>query len=101
MRRRDAILFFGIGIGMLNALGPVAAAPVDKPMVLAKETADPPPQPNESPEAKMARRFPQKVKVGDLIGLPILDDNDVTLGHVQKVVRTPDGKIRLIVSYSR
>ena len=39
--------------------------------------------------------------MGDLIGLPILDDYDVTLGHVQKVVRTPEGKIRLIVSYSR
>ena len=37
-----------------------------------------------SPAAKMARRFPQKVKVGDLIGLPILDDDDVTLGHVQQ-----------------
>jgi hypothetical protein len=49
----------------------------------------------------MARRFPQKVKVGDLIGLPILDDDDVTLGHVQQVVRSPEGKIKLIVSYSK
>ena len=56
---------------------------------------------DESLEAKMARRFPQKVKVGDLIGLPMLDDDDVTLGHVQQVVRSPEGKIRLIVSYSR
>ena len=31
----------------------------------------------------------------------MLDDNDVTLGHVQKVVRTPEGKIELIVSYSK
>jgi hypothetical protein len=30
--------------------------------------------PDESLEAKMARRFPQKVKVADLIGLPVLDD---------------------------
>jgi hypothetical protein len=56
---------------------------------------------DESPEAKMARRFPQKVKVGDLIGLPMLDDDDVTLGHVAQVVRSPQGKIKLIVSYSR
>jgi len=56
---------------------------------------------DDSPEARMARRFPQKVKVGDLIGLPILDDDDVTLGHVREVVRSPDGKIKLIVSYSR
>ena len=58
--------------------------------------------PQDEPlEAKMARRFPQKVKVGDLIGQPVLDDDDVTLGHVQQVVRSPQGKIKLIVAYSR
>ena len=55
---------------------------------------------DDSPETKMARRFPQKMRVGHLIGLPLLDENDVTLGLVQKVVRTPEGKIKLIVSYS-
>ena len=45
------------------------------------------------------KRFPQPVRVGDLIGLPVLDDGDVTLGRVRQVVRTPQGKIRLIVSY--
>jgi PRC-barrel domain len=52
-------------------------------------------------EVKMARRFPQQVKVADLIGLPVLDDDDVTLGHVQQVVRSPQGKTKLIVTYSR
>jgi hypothetical protein len=56
---------------------------------------------DNSPEAIMNRRFPQKVKVGDLIGLPMLGDNDVTLGRVQRVVRAPDGKIKLIVNYSK
>jgi PRC-barrel domain len=56
---------------------------------------------DDSPEARMNRRFPQKTTVGHLIGLPVLDDNDVTLGLVQKVVRTPEGKIKLIVSYSK
>src|SRR5262245_12688892 len=55
---------------------------------------------DESPEERMARRFPQPVKVADLIGLPVLDDNQSTLGHVREVVRTPAGKIQLIVSYS-
>ena len=50
-------------------------------------------------EAKMNRRFPQKVRVGDLIGLPVLDDDDVTLGYVQNVVRTPENKIKLIVRH--
>jgi hypothetical protein len=85
-----------------------AAAADDSRIMLAQQgspaqSAAPPetfPQ-DESLEAKMARRFPQKVKVGDLIGLPVLDDNDVTLGHVQQVVRSPEGKIKLIVTYSR
>ena len=52
-----------------------------------------------SPEEKMQRRYPQHIKVGDLIGLPILDDDDRTLGRVKSVVRTPDGKIQLIVPF--
>lgn len=53
-----------------------------------------------SPEAKMNRRFPQPVRVGDLIGLPVLDDDDSTIGYVHDVVRTPAGKIQLVVPYS-
>src|SRR4051812_21390625 len=52
---------------------------------------------NLSPEEKMRRRFPQPVRVGDLIGLPLLDWDDSTLGYVRHVVRTPEGKIQLIV----
>src|SRR5271157_2546371 len=55
---------------------------------------------DESPEERMQRRMPQPVKVGDLIGLPVLDDNQSTLGYVDQVVRTSAGKIDLIVSYS-
>jgi hypothetical protein len=79
--------------------GPTADKPAAAPGSAA-DPAQPPPQ-DDSLEAKMARRFPQKVKVGDLIGLPVLDDDDVTLGHVKQVVRSREGKIRLIVGYSR
>lgn len=48
----------------------------------------------------MLRRFPQPVRVGDLIGLRVLDDNDVTIGIVRQVVRTPNGTIHLIVAHS-
>jgi hypothetical protein len=47
----------------------------------------------------MRRRFPQPARVRDLIGLPVLDGYDNTLGYVQRVVRTRDGKIQLIVRY--
>ena len=83
------------------------------PMLLAQDTSLRPadnkpaeqqgaPAPSDdTPESRMSHRFPQKVKVGDLIGLPVLDDNDVTLGRVTQLVRSPEGKIKLIVSYSR
>lgn len=48
---------------------------------------------------RMRRRFPQPVRVGDLIGLPVIDDNSRTLGYVRQVVRTPQSKIKLIVDY--
>jgi hypothetical protein len=53
-----------------------------------------------TPEQKMQRRFPQPVRVGDLIGLPVLDDDDSTIGYIKQVVRSPEGKIFLIVPYS-
>src|SRR5258708_4704486 len=98
MRRRIATGLAGLGsIGLLATA--LHAAPADRPIVLAQQAAAP--AQDESPEAKMNRRFPQKVRTGDLIGLPMLDDDDVTLGLVQKVVRTPEGKIKLIVCYSK
>jgi len=48
---------------------------------------------------RMRRRFPQPVRVADLVGLPVLDNESRTLGHVREVVRTKEGKIELIVSY--
>ncbi len=50
---------------------------------------------------RMNRRFPQPVRVGDLVGLPILTDSASTLGHVQDVVQTSAGKIELIVAYNK
>lgn len=50
------------------------------------------------PEEKMQRRFPQPARVGDVIGLPLLDDDDRALGHVKHVVKTQTGKLQLIVT---
>jgi hypothetical protein len=51
-----------------------------------------------SPEEKMRQRWPQPVKVGDLIGLRVLDWRDSTIGFVHRVVRTPAGKVQLVVN---
>lgn len=60
-------------------------------------TASEPPKP--SPEEKAARRLPQPVRVGYLIGLPVLDETNAILTRVGSVVRTREGKIQLVVSY--
>jgi hypothetical protein len=52
-------------------------------------------------DERYLKRFPQPVRAGDLIGLPVLDEHSSTLGTVRRVVRTPQGQIDLIVSYSR
>ena len=52
-----------------------------------------------TPEQRMQARFPQPVRVGDLIGMPLLDDSAATLGYVREIVRTEDGKMELIVDY--
>lgn len=83
---------------LLIATVPVAVVS-NAPLVVAQHGAAPPASPTDTPEQKMLRRFPQPVRVGDLIGQRVLDDDDSTLGHVRQVVRTPDGKIKLIVSY--
>jgi PRC-barrel domain len=68
-------------------------------LVLAAGAPSQPPSTDTfTPEQKMQRRYPQPVKVGDLIGLPVLDDDDRTLGRIKSVVRTASGKIQLIVN---
>jgi hypothetical protein len=52
-----------------------------------------------TPEERMNRRFPQRVLVGDLLGDPLLDDDNRTLGRVEKVVRTHDGKVVLVTTF--
>ena len=47
------------------------------------------------------KRFPQPARIGDLIGMAVLDLNSKTLGYVQKVVQTSTGQIEFIVGYSR
>lgn len=95
--------------GLVAALLTVQNAPAmagEQPFrVATAPQATEPPQKDEEeeppPEVKMQRRFPQPVRVGDLVGLPVLDWLDSTIGFVREVVRTPDGKIKLIVPYSR
>src|SRR5258705_12693316 len=102
MRAAKISSILGLALGLL-AGAPFGAADErgGGPMMVAQaphNMAPLTPMPTEA-DARMQRRFPPPGKGGDLIGLPVLDDGDVTLGRVRQVVRTPQGKIRLIVSY--
>jgi hypothetical protein len=54
--------------------------------------------PQLSPEQKMQRRFPQPARAGDLIGLPVLDWGDRTIGRIKFIVRTKADKIQLVIN---
>jgi hypothetical protein len=104
MRLRDsAAVAFVVGLlGAANAWTPPATASdwrfdIAQAMVppTGMEDADHPMPMQE----RMNRRFPQPVRVGDLIDLPVLDDKMSTIGHVRQVVRTSQNKIELIVAY--
>ena len=91
-------------IAMILVCGPQSASALEgssRPtLILAAGQSTPTQAPAAlSPEERMQRRYPQPVKVGDVIGLPVLDFDDRTLGYVKNIVRTPAGKIQLVVPY--
>lgn len=103
-----AVALLGVSIGL--PLAPVGAAqptPLAAGTSVDKGSHDPTAvkegkdgDDELAPEQKMRKRFPQQVRVGDLLGLAVLDDDDSTIGYVRDVVRSTDGKISLIVPYS-
>jgi hypothetical protein len=87
-----------------TVIAALASAFAAAPLRIAFATAPQEPQtrPEEksyTPEQRFERRYPQPVKVGHLIGLPVLDDRDATCGYIRAVIRGADGKLHLIVPY--
>ena len=92
MRRREFIALLGSAV----VVWPLAArAQAMIPPTGMMDAQHPMPM-----KERYLKRFPQPARVGDLIGLPVLDLNSSTLGYVLQVVRTPDGEIEFIVGYS-
>ena len=75
------------------------AAMIGAGFAAAQDKAEGEPKQELAAQEKMDRRYPQPVKVGSLIGLPVLDRKDATCGYIRAVVRTPEGKIVLVVPY--
>jgi hypothetical protein len=57
--------------------------------------------PDQDDVVDYLKRFPQPARVGDLIGMSVLDLNSKTLGSVRRVVRNPAGETQFIVDCSR
>ena len=51
--------------------------------------------------ASAARRFPQPVRVGSLVGRDVLQPTEAqpVLGHVEAITRRPDGTLDLVMRY--
>jgi PRC-barrel domain len=96
MRLRRIAFAMLLGLGLVAAATAAPQSQHDQPS--GQQAQD---EPKPSPEVLMNRRYPQPVRTGDLIGLPLLDYDDSTIGYVRDVVRTQDGKIFLIVPYGR
>jgi len=84
-----------VAAAMLAAIATIAAIPARA--AGAHSEAAPASDDGRTPEQRMNARFPQKVRVGDLVGLPVQDVDDRILGYVTDVVRTQGGKIVLVM----
>jgi hypothetical protein len=78
------------------AISPAVAVPTNMPRLTLAQAMVPPTGMMDAQRPipmneRMLRRFPQPVSVGDLIGLPVLDQDASMLGYVRQVVRTPQG----------
>ncbi len=72
-------------------------------VLLLSGAARPQPSPTfrRSLAAQAARRFPQPVRAGDLIGRTVLRpaESQPVLGHVAQIVRSGDGAVLVVVAY--
>ena len=88
LRVISALYAVALGLaGLISALPTVPARAADEAQKL-------------TPEQQMQKRFPHPVLVRRLIGMPVLDYDNATIGYVRQVVRSPAGKVLLIVPYS-
>jgi len=76
--------------------GPVVVAQAMIPRTGMMDEQNPMPM-----KERYLKRFPQSARVGDLIGMPLLDLNSKTLGYVQQIVQTAAGEIEFVIGYSR
>jgi hypothetical protein len=52
---------------------------------------------NMAEDERMKRRYPQPIRVGALVGARVSDNDSRTIGYVRQVIRTPQGRIEVVV----
>ena len=50
-------------------------------------------------EQRYEARYPQDVRVSDLVGKPLLEGDNSSIGRIESVAKTADGRFLLIVPY--
>lgn len=97
------LIICSLALSILVLGAPLDGARADDPKPMRAEggahTQPVPGADSLTPQQRMDRRFPQKVRVGDLIGLPMQDYDDRILGYVRQVVRTADGRVVLVMPF--
>jgi hypothetical protein len=52
---------------------------------------------NMAEDERMKHRYPQPIRVGALIGARVSDNDSRTIGYISQVIRTPQGRIDVVV----
>ena len=86
MSPRPLLLLISLTVAVPAAMLAMAAGPIPDRAVLAE---------------RAARRFPQPVRVGDLIGRDVLRPVEAqnVIGRVDAIVKRPDGQLDLVMRY--
>jgi hypothetical protein len=52
---------------------------------------------DDTPEKRFEERYPQDIRVSDMVVKPLLETDNTPIGRIKGVARSPDGKLVLIV----
>jgi hypothetical protein len=108
MKFRFLVTALMIGAGFVWAAAKATAAPgsAGRPRILAQANIPPTGMGAKdtamaavhmAEDERMKHRFPQPIRVGALIGARVSNNDSRTIGYVRQVVRTPQGRIEVVV----
>lgn len=99
-------LLIGTGLALTAAQAASVAASAGRPLMLAQANIPPTGMGDKdkamaaahmAEDERMKHRFPQAIRVAVLIGARVSDNDSRTIGYVQHVVRTAQGRVEVVV----